>query len=54
MEGTMHIPKVLDSLQNTSCTAFATDGKGQVLGLNKPAEKLLGYDSEAVRRRRCR
>lgn len=50
----MHIPKVLDSLRSTSCPAFATDGKGQVLGLNPAAETLLGYESDAVRGRRCR
>jgi PAS domain S-box-containing protein len=50
----MRIPKVLDSLRSTSCPAFATDGRGQVLGLNRAAEALLGYKSDAVRGRRCR
>lgn len=50
----MHIPKVLNSLRSTSCPAFATDGQGQVLGLNRAAETLLGYDSDSVRGRRCR
>lgn len=54
MEDTMHIPKVLESLLSTSCPAFATDGEGQVLGLNGAAETLLGYDNDSVRGRRCR
>jgi PAS domain S-box-containing protein len=39
---------------STACPAFATDGKGQILGLNGSAEALLGYGSASVRGSRCR
>ncbi len=41
-------------LASTACPAFATDGKGKLLGINGPAEALLGYESSSVRGRRCR
>lgn len=40
-------------LASTACPAFATDGKGQVLGLNGSAEALLEYDNSSIRGRRC-
>jgi len=40
-------------LASTTCPAFVTDGKGQVVGLNDPAETLLGYRNVSVRGRPC-
>jgi PAS domain S-box-containing protein len=41
-------------LASTACPAFATDGRGRLLGLNGAAEALLGYDSASIRGRLCR
>jgi PAS domain S-box-containing protein len=41
-------------LASTACPAFATDGKGLLLGLNGPAEALLGYDNSSIRGHCCR